>query len=598
VSERHGKLSSEVIEQVRTATEIIELISQYVTLKRAGRSYKGLCPFHTEKTPSFTVSPDRQAYYCFGCQKGGDAFSFLMEHDGVSFVESVRQLGQRVGIQVEVEKSSGAHDALYEAAERAAAFYEKSLWLPESRPVRDYLEKRGISRETAEKFRLGVAPDAWESLGPELAKDGITEETLLTLGLVARRPSGGTYDLFRNRVLFPIQSLSGRVIGFGGRILPGQADDSAPKYVNSSDSPIYHKQRILYGLAEARGAIRRAEMAVITEGYMDFLALYQAGIENVVAACGTAFGPQQAALLHRYTHRAYILGDSDPAGRRAAVRTAGLLLEHGFLVHLVELPSGHDPDTFVRENGAAAMETRLREAPGYVAYMKGLVDRRAGDLAVKERVVRHLLDDLGRISDPLLQELYSKELCRSFGLTEATVKTALSKKQEPVVRKAPESSHTEPTEAVSARLQAARHGLLRLALTSQEWAARLIDEFDPEDFADGPQRRVFEALVSARHEGRWRDFVSMEDGSYGTAIEMQGPGSGDPQRLFQDYRTCILESRLDATKAALDHQLSDAESRGDEETVRRLTEARQALAQDRRSLRTPVTRQGDASGGS
>ena len=554
MSERHGKLSNEVIEQVRTGTEIIELVSQYVTLKRAGRSYKGLCPFHTEKTPSFTVSPDRQAYYCFGCQKGGDAFSFLMEHDGVSFVESVRQLGQRVGVLVEIEKSTGAHDALYEAAERAAAFYEKSLWLPESQAVRAYLEKRGISRETVERFRLGVAPDAWESLGPELAKDDISEETLLALGLVARRSSGGTYDLFRNRAMFPIQSLSGRIIGFGGRILPGQTDESAPKYVNSSDSPIYHKQRILYGLAEARGAIRRSEMAVITEGYMDFLALYQAGIENVVAACGTAFGPQQAALLHRYTHRAYILGDSDPAGRRAAVRTAGLLLEHGFLVHLVELPSGHDPDTFVRENGAAAMETRLREAPGYVAYMKGLVDRRAGDLAVKERVVRHLLDDLGRISDPLLQELYSKELCRSFGLTETTVVTALSKRQAPAPGNKPrETSQEESATPVSPRLKAARHGLLRLALTGQEWAARLIDECDPEDFADGSQRRVFEALVSARHEGRWRDYVSMEDGSFGTEIEMQGPGSGNPERLFQDYRTCILESRLTATAAALEH---------------------------------------------
>jgi DNA primase len=276
-----------------------------------------------------------------------------------------------------------------------------------------------------------------------------------------------------------------------------------------------------------------------------------------------------------------------------------LLLEHGFLVHLVELPSGHDPDTFVRENGTAAMETRLREAPGYVAYMKGLVDRRAGDLAVKERVVRHLLDDLGRISDPLLQELYSKELCRSFGLTEDTVSTALSKRKTPPTPEPPrETSHETGATPVTARLQSARHGLLRLALTGQEWAARLIDEFDADDFAEGPQRRVFEALVSARHEGRWRDFVSMQDGSFGTAIEMQGPGSGNPQQLFRDYRTCILESRLDATAALLEQQMTDAENRGDEQTVRRLTEARQALAQDRRSLRTPVTRQGDASGGS
>jgi DNA primase len=596
-------LSSELIEQVRSATEIVELVSQYVTLKRSGRSYKGLCPFHTEKTPSFTVSPDRQAFYCFGCQKGGDAFSFLMEHDGVSFVEAVRQLGQRVGITVEVERVSGAHDALYEAAERAAAFFEHTLWTPQGKPARRYLEKRGITREIAERFRLGMAPDAWESLAPALAESGISEETLLQLGLVARRPSGGTYDLFRNRVLFPIQSLSGRVIGFGGRLLPGTADESAPKYVNSADSPIYHKQRVLYGLAESRGAIRRQEMAVITEGYMDYLALHQAGIENVVAACGTAFGPQQAALLHRYAHRAYILGDSDPAGRRAAVRTAGLLLEHGFLVHLVELPSGHDPDTFVRENGAAAMETRLREAPGYVAYMKGLVDRRAGDLAVKERVVQHLIGDLGRISDPLLQELYSKELCRSFGLTESTVATALRQRRAPSVTRSETTTQAaasaDVTESVPARLQEARSGMLRLGLTAPEWGARLVDEFEPEDFAPGPERRVFEAMQRAGDGGRWRDFVeSSEDDSHGTAIEIQGPLPGEPERLYQDYRTCLLEHRFEAVKAELEKQMSEAESRGDDAMVRRLTEARQALAQDRRSLRAPMTRQGDAGGGS
>jgi DNA primase len=596
-------LSTELIEQVRSATEIVELVSQYVTLKRSGRSYKGLCPFHTEKTPSFTVSPDRQAYYCFGCQKGGDAFSFLMEHDGVSFVEAVRQLGQRVGIQVEVQRTPGAHDALYEAAERAAAFFERSLWTSAGTPARRYLEKRGITREIAERFRLGMAPDAWENLGPALLEHDVSEDTLLALGLVARRTSGGTYDLFRNRVIFPIQSLSGRVIGFGGRLLPGPADDNAPKYVNSADSPIYHKQRILYGLAESRGAIRRHEMAVITEGYMDYLALAQAGIENVVAACGTAFGPQQAALLHRYAHRAYILGDSDPAGRRAAVRTAGLLLEHGFLVHLVELPSGHDPDTFVRENGAAAMETRLREAPGYVAYMKGLVDRRAGDLAVKERVVQHLIGDLGRISDPLLQELYSKELCRSFGLTESTVTTALRQRKAPGPgrRDTPEAATAavEETGSEPARVQEARSGLLRLGLTSPQWGARLIEEFEPEDFSPGPERRVFEAMRRAGDEGRWRDCVeSSEDDSFGTAIEIQGPLPGEPERLYQDYRTCLLENRFEAVRAELERQMSEAESRGDDVMVRRLIEARQALAQDRRSLRESTTRQGDAGGGS
>jgi len=407
---RRGRLSNEVIESVRAATDIVELVGQYVNLKRAGGSFKGLCPFHTEKTPSFFVRSDRQMYYCFGCQRGGDPFRFVMEHDGVSFTEAVRLLGQRAGIVVEASREDEGHDELYAVAESAARFFVDTLHGPDGERVRAYLAKRGISRQIAERFRLGAAPPAWDRLAQALRAEGFAEDKLLQLGLVARRKGGdGVYDVFRDRLVFPILSLSARVIGFGGRILPGPEAEGAPKYLNSPDSPIYHKSKILYGLAEARAAVRRADSAIITEGYLDFLSLFQAGIEQTVAACGTAFGPAQAALLHRYTHRAYILGDSDSAGRRAAVRAAGLLLEHGFLVHIVELPSGYDPDAFVREHGGAAMATRVREAPGYVAYMKLLVDRRAGELAAKERVVRHLLADLGRLSDPLLQELYSKE---------------------------------------------------------------------------------------------------------------------------------------------------------------------------------------------
>jgi DNA primase len=235
--------------------------------------------------------------------------------------------------------------------------------------------------------------------------------------------------------------------------------------------------------------------------------------------------------------------------------------------------------------------------------MKGLVDRRAGDLAVKERVVQHLIGDLGRISDPLLQELYSKELCRSFGLTESTVTTALRQRKAPGPgrRDTPEAATAaaEQTASEPARLQEARSGLLRLGLTSPQWGAQLIEEFEPEDFSPGPERRVFEAMRRAGDEGRWRDCVeSSEDDSFGTAIEIQGPLPGDPERLYQDYRTCLIENRFEAVKAELERQMSEAESRGDDAMVRRLIEARQALAQDRRSLRDSTTRQGDAGGGS
>jgi DNA primase len=588
-SARRGQLSSEVIENVRAATDIVELVGQYVTLKRSGVNFKGLCPFHTEKTPSFHVRPDRQMYYCFGCQRGGDVFSFLMEHDGVGFAEAVRNLGARAGIAVEVAApGEGAHDELYAAAEAAAQYFTAQLHSPSGARARAYLQKRGIGRDLAERFRLGAAPEGWENLSRALVARGIRQEVLLALGLVARRSRGeGVYDTFRDRVIFAIRSLSGRVIGFGGRILPGTSAADAPKYLNSPDSPIYHKNRVLYGLEEARGAIRRGDSAILTEGYLDMLSLFQAGIEPVVAACGTAFGEAQAALLHRYTRRAYILGDSDPAGRRAAVRAAGLLLEHGFLVHVVELPSGYDPDAFVREHGAEAMGARLQEAPGYIAYMKLLVERRAGELAVKERVVRHLLDDLARVGDSLLQELYVKELCRSFALSEATVVGELeTRRGRRSAAARPEPAPEPASPPATSAIREARRGLLSLALSSGSWAARLAAELEPDDFEPGVERQLFEALRSAGSEGHWRDHVSTpEDDSFGSELEFRGLPPGQPEQLFHDYRAALLEARIEQSGADLRRRLAEAEGRGDAEATARLLEDQRALARERQELR-------------
>jgi len=588
---QRGRLAAEVIENVRAATDIVELIGQFVNLKRAGSSFKGLCPFHGEKTPSFFVRPDKQMYYCFGCQRGGDPFRFVMEHDGVSFTEAVRLLGQRAGITVEVGSESEGQDALYAVAEAAAGFFAATLRGPQGERARTYLQQRGLSRQSADRFRLGAAPAAWDGLGQALRAEGFGEDKLLQLGLVTRRRQGdGVFDTLRDRLVFPIHSLSGRVVGFGGRLLPGPEAGDAPKYLNSPDSPIYHKGKVLYGLAEARAAIRRADSAIITEGYMDFLSLFQAGIEHVVAACGTAFGAAQAALLHRYTHRAYILGDSDPAGRRAAVRAAGLLLEHGFLVHIVELPSGYDPDSFVREHGAAAMATRVREAPGYVTYMKLLVDRRAGELAVKERVARHLLADLGRVSDPLLQELYSKELSRTFGLSESTVSAALEKGKKRAggaLIATPEPPEA-PADATTAAVQEARQGSLRLALSSREWAARLLAALEPADFGAGPEGRLCAALQAAGADGVWREqLTSSTDEALGTRLEFEGAPRGEPEQLFRDYRATLLEARLEKTGLELRRRLVEAEKSGDHETTARLLAEQQALARDRRELRRP-----------
>jgi DNA primase len=582
--ERRTRFADDTVERVRSATDIVEYIGSFVTLKRAGRSYKGLCPFHNERTPSFLVNPDRQMYHCFGCHRGGDVFSFAMEHDGTSFLEALRALGARAGIEIET-RSEGreVNDGLYAAAERAARFFVEALAAPAGEAARRYARERGLTTATIERFRLGAAPNAWDEMSRVLRTDGIPDETLVSLGLAARSTKGhGVYDTFRNRLVIPIESLSGRVIGFGGRALPGGADEG-PKYLNTADSPIYHKGQVLYGLAAARGAIRRQDGAILTEGYMDTLSLVQAGIENVVAACGTAFTPAQAALLHRYTRRAYILGDSDPAGRRAAVRTAGLLLEHGFLVYIVELPSGSDPDSFVREYGAEALERRLREAPTYVGYMKLLVDRRAGELAVKDRAVRRLLDDVSRIGDPVLQELYLKELGRGFALSDQALASAVAGRRS----RQPVPEVAEPAEIVRGPAAMAQRALLRLGLLDGTWAARLGAELTADDFESGPPRRLFEVLAGPEgRAGAWLDQLEGDgERAFASELALEEIPAGEPERLYRDYVVALRGARLEATERDLLQRLAAAQERGDHDAERDLQQRHRALVQERMQLR-------------
>jgi len=291
--------------------------------------------------------------------------------------------------------------------------------------------------------------------------------------------------------------------------------------------------------------------------------------------------------LHRYTRRAYILGDSDPAGRRAAVRTAGLLLEHGFLVYLVELPAGYDPDSFVREHGAAALETRLREAPSYVASMKLLVDRRAGDLAVKERVVRHLLDDLVRVSDPLLQELYGKELARTFGVSDGVIEAALEQRRNRPSPRGAAASLAAPMIAPAGVLGEAQQGLLRLGLLGPSWVDRLTAALDSEDFEAGAPRHLYEALRAAREaDNGWFDRLETDaDRSYATELALGDTPAGEPERLFNDYVAALKSARLEAAERELNGRLQAAISSGDRDTEELLLASLRELAQDRSSWR-------------
>jgi len=355
--------TDEVVERVRAASEITAVVQSHVALKKAGRTWKGLCPFHQEKTPSFTVSPERQTYHCFGCGAGGDVFRFVQETEKVTFPEALRLLADRAGIQLPARRRVSEGEPLHEILEEAATFYRRALLDPATgKAARAVLEARGITEDTGERFGVGYAPAGWDALTSRLTPR-YAAALLVRAGLAVEREGGrGIYDRFRDRIVVPLRLPNGRVVGFGGRTVANEE----PKYLNSPETPIYHKGSFVFGLGEAKEALRASGEAVLVEGYFDVMALSQAGVPDAVAASGTAITPEQASLLLRFAPRVCLALDGDKAGQAAASRGLAPLLQAGLAVRVAVLPAGDDPDTFVRREGVAAFE-KLREKAGGVA---------------------------------------------------------------------------------------------------------------------------------------------------------------------------------------------------------------------------------------
>ena len=344
------------IDEIRSANDIVEVISSFVQLKRRGKNFLGLCPFHKEKTPSFTVSPDKQMYHCFGCGKGGNIYTFVMEMEKVTFVEAVRSLAERAGITIQMEETSpdqaSESENLYQACRFAGLHFYKNLTeSAEGKFALKYFHDREFSDDTIRVFGLGYSLNSWDGLLVAAQLEGIPVDHLVKAGLVRSREDGsGHYDYFRGRAMFPIFSTSGRVIAFGARKL--REDDSIQgKYINSPETPVYSKSRVVFGLFQSKEAVRSENNALMVEGYADTISLFQAGVQNVVASSGTALTPDQLRLVRKYAKSLTLVYDADSAGSQATVRGVDLALEHGFDVKIVPLPKGEDPDSFVRKNG-------------------------------------------------------------------------------------------------------------------------------------------------------------------------------------------------------------------------------------------------------
>ena len=415
------------VSEVRERASILEVVSDYVSLRKSGANYQGLCPFHGEKTPSFNVNPAKGIFHCFGCGVGGNAFSFIMKIEGLAFPEAVKFLAKRVGVTIEErpptpqeKRRLDEREALYRVNDLAADFYRRILTNEAAGEAgRRYLERRGVDAVTAEAYRLGFAPDRWDALTRHLEQKKVPPEAAETLGLIRRKEGGGYFDTFRNRLLFTIADIQGRPIGFGGRVL----DDSLPKYINSPESPIYRKSEVLFGVNLARQAMREQGAAIVVEGYFDHLALHQAGVHHAVATCGTALTGEHLKLLQRYAGRVYTLFDSDSAGNKATCRAMDLFLGGALPAFVVELPQGEDPDSFLKKEGSGAFADRIAKArPIFEWFFRyTLQGADTGSVEGKVAVVETLAPHLKKIDNPVERDLYIREISRLLGVNERTL---------------------------------------------------------------------------------------------------------------------------------------------------------------------------------
>jgi DNA primase len=419
--------SPDIIARVKDETDIVEVVKREVDLKAAGSVFKGLCPFHREKTPSFIVTPARGRYHCFGCGAGGDVISFVMETEGVTFPEAVEILARPLDIDLSAwlreDEGEGERRAFHRANEAAANIWHEALFDPRTgRAALEYLQGRGFGEKVLRDFTVGWAPGAPDWLEKRLARAGVDADLARASGLV-RDGDHGPFAYFRNRTIFPIRSISRQVTGFGGRVI----DAGEPKYLNSSDSSYFTKGKLLYGFDASRMAIAREKAAILVEGYLDLLALVQVGITNVVATCGTAFTPDQARLIRRGAPKVVLVFDGDRAGLKAAVRSADIALKAGLEPRIVRMPAGEDPASLVIEQGVDAMLHALRAGEGYIPLLRALADERGGDRELAERAVRQALATAAGINDPLRREYVLQETADVFGLGLDLLRETLAK---------------------------------------------------------------------------------------------------------------------------------------------------------------------------
>jgi DNA primase len=464
-------IKKEVIDRVRNETDIVDLIGSYLPLKKAGKYYRALCPFHTEKAPSFYVSPERQIYHCFGCGAGGSALTFVMNFDKLSFPEAVKTLASRLGINLEFDKVSSTNQPLYDTCEFAANFFTQQLH--KSELAQNYLKKRGLKTETIERFRLGFAPGGNRLFG-EAKKYNIKEELLLATGLAVKKEAG-YYDWFFERLMFPIFSLSGRVVGFGGRVL---APDKEPKYLNSPETTIFRKGENFYGLFQAKNHLREST-PIVVEGNFDLLSLIDKGIPQVVAPLGTALTNEQALILRRYSNCAIIAFDGDTSGRAATRRALEVLLKASVEPQILMLPDGYDPDKYILQYGKDGFLLALSKLYDYIGYITATMPNQT--VNEKRVILKQIIELTALIGDDITQELYLNKIAQIYNLDKAVLRSRLQKKEPKRI-------------SITAKTDNRLEKLLVTILQNSDYAQMVIDELPLDAIDDVGLRTIAKTI--------------------------------------------------------------------------------------------------------
>ena len=579
-------------DRVKQQADIVRVVGEYVRLKKSGQNFSGLCPFHSEKSPSFAVHPVKQIYHCFGCGVGGDVFKFVMEMEMIQFPEAIRVVAEKCGIAIprarertpEERKENQQRTSLVEMHREAAAFFVQQLnGTPEGRAAKMYLLDRGLDSEAVARFGIGFAPSGGEALLRTM-KQKYPEKVLEASGLFSRDQSGRLYDRFRRRVMFPIANESGKIVAFGGRAI----GDDLPKYLNSPETPIYSKSNVLYHLDRAKEALRQRDFAVLVEGYMDAIAVACAGISNVVASCGTSLTEPQVKLLNRFTRRIIVNYDPDTAGQAATERSLTFLLEQGAEVRVLTLPGGKDPDSFIRAEGAAAYTKLLNEASPYVDY---LISRaRKMDMTTAEgklRAVNFLMPYVQRIPDRILRSEWATRIAQQLRIEEPVLRESM--------RKAANDRRSEVKarpELVGRAGKPAERRLVQMLIEAEEFRPQLAQQLRSEELHKGLEtERVLHVLVEACESGVRPDAaalaLALEEPDRRLLFEIAFEAAAAP--TWEEAESCLAvlrrrraEEELATVQRQIESQVTAASTGGE---LRRLLERKQEL---RRRLGSPA----------